>query len=87
MNKTESDLADFYDGAFRLAIETQTDIAPMVILNARNLLPRANPLHVKPGLITCVFDEPIKVKGLIAEDLEELKANVRSRMQQLIAAN
>jgi 1-acyl-sn-glycerol-3-phosphate acyltransferase len=87
MNKTESDLADFYDGAFRLAIETQTDIAPMAILNARNLLPRANPLDVKPGIVTCVFDEPIEVKGLKAEDLEALKAKVRARMQQLIAVN
>jgi 1-acyl-sn-glycerol-3-phosphate acyltransferase len=87
MNKTESDLADFYDGAFRLAIETQTDIAPMVILNARTLLPRANPLHVKPGIITCVFDEPVEVAGLIAEDLEDLKAKVRKRMEYLIEAN
>jgi 1-acyl-sn-glycerol-3-phosphate acyltransferase len=84
MNKTEADLADFYDGAFRLAIETQTDIAPMVILNARNLLPRANPLSVKPGLITCIFDEPVSVAGLQAEDLEDLKAKVRKRMENLI---
>lgn len=84
MNKTEADLADFYDGAFRLAIETQTDIAPMVILNARKLLPRANPLNVKPGLITCVFDEPVEVAGLEAEDLEALKAKVRKRMVDLM---
>ncbi|WP_395801947.1 lysophospholipid acyltransferase family protein [Daejeonella sp.] len=87
MNKTESNLADFYDGAFRLAIETQTDIAPMVILNARNLLPRANPLHVKAGLTTCVFDEPVQVMGLEAEDLEDLKAKVRKRMELLIESN
>jgi 1-acyl-sn-glycerol-3-phosphate acyltransferase len=87
MNKTESDLADFYDGAFRLAIETQTDIAPMVILNARTLLPRASPLHAKPGIITCVFDEPVEVAGLIADDLEDLKAKVRKRMEYLIEAN
>jgi 1-acyl-sn-glycerol-3-phosphate acyltransferase len=87
MNKTESNLADFYDGAFRLAIETQTDIAPMVILNARNLLPRANPLHVKPGLTSCVFDEPVQVRGLEAEDLEDLKAKVRKRMELLIESN
>lgn len=84
MNKTEADLSDFYDGAFRLAIETQTDIAPMVILNARKLLPRANPLSVKPGLITCIFDEPVEVAGLEAENLEDLKAIVRKRMENLM---
>jgi len=87
MNKTDAKLADFYDGAFRLAIETQTDIAPMVIINASNLLPRANPLLVKPGLITCIFDEPIPVAGLEPEDLEELKAKVRARMEALIKNN
>ena len=87
MNKTESNLADFYDGAFRLAIETQTDIAPMVILNARSLLPRANPLQVKPGLTTCVFDEPVQVADLKADDLEDLKAKVRKRMELLIESN
>lgn len=84
MNKTEADLAEFYDGAFRLAIETQTDIAPMVILNARNLLPRARPLGVKPGLITCVFGEPVEVAGLEQEDLEDLKTNVRDRLENLM---
>lgn len=87
MNKTEANLADFYDGAFRLAIETQTDIAPMAILNARNLLPRANPLDVKPGIVTCVFDEPIQVAGLKPEDLEDLKEKVRNRIELLMQAN
>lgn len=87
MNKSEAALADFYDGAFRLAIETQTDIAPMVIINARKLLPRANPLQVKPGIITCLFDEPISVKGLTLEDLEDLKAKVRIKMEHLIQNN
>jgi 1-acyl-sn-glycerol-3-phosphate acyltransferase len=84
MNKTEVDLANFYDGAFRLAIETQTDIAPMVILNARKLLPRAHPLRVKPGLITCIFGEPVEIAGLKEEDLEDLKSKVRMRMEQLM---
>src|SRR5687768_364866 len=44
MNRSDEPLAAFYDGAFRLAIETQTPIAPMVILNARKLFPRDHPL-------------------------------------------
>lgn len=84
MNRTDKPLADFYDGAFRLAIETQTPIAPVVILNTRNLFPRANPLAARPGVITCVFDEPVEVSGLIAEDLEILKAKVYKRMESLI---
>ncbi len=84
MNRTDKPLTDFYDGAFRLAIETQTPIAPVVILNTRNLFPRANSLAARPGVITCVFDEPVEVSGLIAEDLEILKAKVYKRMESLI---
>lgn len=84
MNRSDKTLAEFYDGAFRLAIETQTPIAPMVILNAGNLFPRANPLNARPGTITCIFDEPVEVSGLVSEDLKDLKAQVFKRMKSLI---
>ena len=84
MNCSDKALADFYDGAFRLAIETQTPIAPVVILNARNLFSRANPLNARPGTITCILDEPVKVSGLVSEDIKSLKAQVFKRMESLI---
>lgn len=84
MNRTNEALTDFYDGAFRMAIETQTDIVPMVILNARKLFPRSHPLAIKPGLITCVFSEPVQVQGLQADDLEALKIRVRTKMEEMI---
>lgn len=84
MNRSNKPLCDFYDGAFRLAIETQTPIAPMVIINARNLFPRADPLAARPGVITCIFDKPIEVNGLVADDLEMLKARVYGNMEALI---
>ena len=87
MNRSDKPLTDFYDGAFRLAIETQTPIAPMVIMNARNLFPRANPLAARPGVITCVFDNPVEVAGLIADDLEILKAKIYSNMETLIGTS
>lgn len=73
MNKSELPLNPFYDGAFRLAIETQTPVLPFAILNSRAHLPRTDPLLLNPGLIRTVFGEAIEVKGLVAEDLEELK--------------
>ncbi|MGM9479119.1 lysophospholipid acyltransferase family protein [Pedobacter sp. GSP4] len=73
MNKSDQPLNPFYDGAFRLAIETQTPILPFAILNSRAHLPRTDPLLIKPGLIKTVFGEAIEVKGLVAEDLEGLK--------------
>jgi 1-acyl-sn-glycerol-3-phosphate acyltransferase len=84
MNRTESALSEFYDGAFRLAIETQTDIVPMAILNARRLLPRNSPMDISPGMLECVFTDRIKVSGLIPEDLGDLKKRVYDCMEQLI---
>ncbi|MGB4400259.1 MAG: lysophospholipid acyltransferase family protein [Daejeonella sp.] len=84
MNQGYKPLSDFYDGAFRLAIETQTSIAPMVLINARNLFPRADPFRAKPGTITCIFDEPINVTGMRPEDLETLKSQVYSKMEAMI---
>lgn len=84
MNRSDEALTDFYDGAFRLAIESQTPIAPMVIINARNLLPRADPLAARPGVITCIFHKPVEVNGLAAHDLEKLKARVYGVMENLI---
>lgn len=74
MNKSNQPLNPFYDGAFRLAIETQTPILPFAILNSKAHFPRTDPLLLNPGLIRTVFGEAIEVKGLVAEDLEELKA-------------
>ena len=84
MNRSDEPLANFYDGAFRLAIETQTPIAPMVIVNARKLLPRNHPLHVRPGLITCIFSAPVDVKGLTPDDLPALKEKVYAMMKEEI---
>ena len=84
MNRSDEPLADFYDGAFRLAIETKTPIAPMVIKNARNLFPRNYPLNIRPGLITCAFFEPVEVKGLTMADLPMLKQRVYQLMEKSI---
>lgn len=84
MNQSDKPLSNFYDGAFRLAIETQTTIAPVVIINARKLFPRADPLAAKPGTITCIFDKPVDVTGLGPGDLETLKASVYGTMEALI---
>ncbi len=87
MNRSDAPLSEFYDGAFRLAIETQTAIVPMVILNARKLLPRDKPLAVRPGVLECVFADRVEVTGLNPDDLVKLKARVYKYMEELITEN
>lgn len=84
MNKTNAPLGEFYDGAFRIAIETQTPIMPFVILKNRELLPRVKPLKAHPGALTTFFMSPVDVKGLTIADLPQLKDKVFNLMQEAI---
>lgn len=84
MNQTEKPLADFYDGAFRIAIETQTSIIPFVMINNRKLLPRKNPLLVRPGLITTIFLPEVSVVGLSMDDVPLLKKKVFEVMEEAL---
>lgn len=84
MNQTAKPLADFYDGAFRIAIETQTPIIPFVMINNRKLLPRKDPLKAKPGLITTIFLPEVSVIGLTMDDVPLLKRKVYDLMEDVI---
>ena len=87
MNRTNNPLAHFYDGAFRLAIETQTPIVPLIVINARNLLSRNYPLDARPGPISVILADPIPVDGLVESDLPKLKEQVYRIMEELIITN
>lgn len=87
MNKNNAELTEFYDGAFRIAIETQTDILPFVMINNRKLLPRINPLNAKPGFVNTVFIHPVPVKNLTLADVPNLKNQVFELMKNAILAD
>lgn len=87
MNTGSDAVKEFYDGAFRIAIESQTPIAPFVIINARNLLPRNAPLMIRPGIVKSIFADPVDVSGYTIEQLPELKEKVHRIMTELILKN
>lgn len=87
MNQTERPLADFYDGAFRIAIETQTPIIPFVMINNRILLPRRDPLKARPGLINTILLPEVSVAGLTMDDVPTLKKKVYDMMEEAILKN
>jgi 1-acyl-sn-glycerol-3-phosphate acyltransferase len=84
MNKTNAPLGDFYDGAFRIAIETQTPLMPFVMINNKTLLPRIAPLKVRPGIIKTIFLGEIAVGGLTLDDLPSLKEKAHRLMEKEI---
>ncbi|MEM6632888.1 MAG: lysophospholipid acyltransferase family protein [Bacteroidota bacterium] len=78
-NRTSEPLKSFYDGAFRLSIETGFPILPIVFLNARSLQP-VDTIRLYPGKIFVKYLDPIDpVKEQIAET-KALKELAFSRM-------
>jgi 1-acyl-sn-glycerol-3-phosphate acyltransferase len=83
-NRTGDLLAPFYDGAFRMAVETQTDIVPMVIINSGKLMP-PNRFYIRPGKITVVYGKPFPTAN--KTDIKVVKAEVREIMENMIIEN
>ncbi|BDS15078.1 lysophospholipid acyltransferase family protein [Aureispira anguillae] len=79
-NKTNELLQDFYDGAFKLAIETQQPILALTICGSDRVSTPKKPFLGKPAWVHCVWDEPISTQGMTLDDLEHLKTIVRERI-------
>ncbi|MDH5379578.1 MAG: 1-acyl-sn-glycerol-3-phosphate acyltransferase [Cyclobacteriaceae bacterium] len=73
-NRTGKPLQDFYDGAFKIAKETNLDIVPMVVLNAANLLPPSK-ISLRPGVVYVEVGDPISCKNHTVKELKEISRN------------
>ena len=81
-NMTNKPLKDFYDGAFKIAIETQTPIKPILFLDAYARMNYRSAFSLNPGRSRCVYLDEINVEGLSLEDVPFLKAKVYAIMEQ-----
>ncbi|NNC96004.1 MAG: 1-acyl-sn-glycerol-3-phosphate acyltransferase [Chitinophagales bacterium] len=75
-NRSEKPLLPFYDGAFRLAIETGTPIAIQTLLNTDNFNAADKALDLHPGKVKCSWSPPIDTSALTIDDLPFLKERV-----------
>jgi 1-acyl-sn-glycerol-3-phosphate acyltransferase len=82
-NRSDQPLQPFYDGAFRIAIEMQQPILPMVILGAGKLMPPRRK-HIEAGTINIIIRPEIPTQGLNQADLPALRERVRSVMLEMI---
>ncbi|MCX7744430.1 MAG: 1-acyl-sn-glycerol-3-phosphate acyltransferase [Flavobacteriales bacterium] len=85
-NRTETPLKEFYDGAFKIAIEMQKPILPLVTVNARNIWPMGSIL-IKPGLVKAFYLSPIDTKGMTEADVPIIKQQVYELMKECILKN
>jgi 1-acyl-sn-glycerol-3-phosphate acyltransferase len=72
-NMTSKPLKEFYDGAFRVAIETQMPIKPILFLDAYNRMNYRSVFSLNPGKNRVIYLEEIPVDGLTQKDVAMLK--------------
>lgn len=85
-NTTHKPLKEFYDGAFRVAIETQTPIKPLLFLDGYDRLSYKSILSLTPGKTRSVFLDEVPVEGLTIDDIPALKEKVYKLMEEKLIA-
>ncbi|MEO5648173.1 MAG: lysophospholipid acyltransferase family protein [Chitinophagaceae bacterium] len=77
-------LKSFYDGAFRIAIETQTPIKPLLFLDTYDRLSYESIFSFTPGKSRTVFLEEVDVSGYAISEVPLLKTKVYRIMKEAL---
>lgn len=85
-NQTGEPLKEFYNGAFKIAIETQTPIKPILFLDTYDRLNYKSVFSLNPGRSRAVYLEEISVAGLTNKDVNMLKEKVYLLMEEKLIA-
>lgn len=85
-NRSKEALQPFKDGAFRIAIDTQQPILPMVVVGAGPLMPPGT-VRMKPGRVKVIVAPEIPTAGLTSEDQGRLKEITFDTMKKMITEN
>jgi 1-acyl-sn-glycerol-3-phosphate acyltransferase len=85
-NRSKEPLQPFHDGAFRIAIDTQEPLLPMVVIGAGKLMPPST-INVLPGKIRLYVGEEIPTAGLTHDDIPALKQKTFEIMKEMIVKN
>lgn len=82
-NRTNKPLKHFYDGAFKLAVNTQYAIIPAVLIGTKYILPANKPFYFMPGRVRLYFMPPVYP----GNDVMELKKKIFDRIWEFYEAN
>ena len=83
-NTTDKPLKSFYDGAFRIAIETQKPIRPILFLDTYDRLNYKSIFSLNPGKCRAVYLSETLTDGLTLNDITALKEKVYRQMQNAL---
>jgi 1-acyl-sn-glycerol-3-phosphate acyltransferase len=80
-NTTHKPLKHFYDGAFKVAIETGAPVKPVLFLDAYDRMHYGSIFSLNPGKSRALFLKEIPTKGLTVKDMAALKQQVYDMME------
>ncbi|MEP7239228.1 MAG: lysophospholipid acyltransferase family protein [Ferruginibacter sp.] len=81
-NMTHKPLKEFYDGAFKIAIETQTPIKPILFLDTYDRMQYESIFSINPGRSRSVYLAEVPVVGLTLDDVDVLRERVFKIMEE-----
>jgi len=80
-NATGQPLKSFYDGAFRISIETQTPVKPVLFLDNYSLMNPGSVFSLKNGRSRAVFLDEVSPEGYSLENISLFKKKVYDLME------
>jgi 1-acyl-sn-glycerol-3-phosphate acyltransferase len=83
-NMTHKPLKNFYDGAFRIAIETQKPIRPILFLDTYDRLSYKSIFSLNPGKCRAVYLSQTSTEGLTNKDVDYLKEKIYKQMEEAL---
>ncbi len=78
------ELLPFKKGGFIMAILAQAPIVPVAITGARDALRKGSPI-IRPVTVSVRVGAPVETRGMTIDNRDELMAEVRQRIELLIA--
>lgn len=85
-NRTKEILQPFHEGAFRIAVDTERPILPIVVVGAGKLMPPGT-IDLRPGTIRIYVGDQIATQGLTTADASALKEKTFDVMKRMITEN
>jgi 1-acyl-sn-glycerol-3-phosphate acyltransferase len=79
-NRTEAPLLPFYDGAFRLALQTGAPIAVQTIVNMEKVISATSSIDLCPGKVRVIWETPIQTNK--QTDAKVLRDQVEKMMKE-----
>jgi len=83
-NMTHQPLKSFYDGAFRIAIETQKPIQPILFLDTYDRLNYKSIFSLNPGKCRAVYLSQTSTEGLTIKEVSFLKDKIFNQMKEAL---